>query len=395
MLGSLLKAVLRYGGTLVVLVVLIRPVAFGGETTKNPIKLGASASFTGEWSENSFMVRNAYLLWVEKINRDGGLLGRPVELLLYDDKSRVNTCRDVYERLILDDKVDFVLSPYGSKLTFPASEVAALNGYVMVAGSAANKLLWERGYQGFFGIHNSIDRYFISFLDMTARQRVELVSVIYEKASQGDVATEGIRKWAEVFGMAMADAVVFDDMNTELPGLLKTLNAKKPKVLIWLSWSENCYIFLNALKNSAYRPEILACIVTPTFPDFHERAGQMAEGIFAPSLWEPDKRMPFPGSTNFIKEFTQFSGKIPNYNAAGSFAACQILEKAVNTTRSLDHRKIGQAIAAMETITVTGNFKVDEKGLQIGHKSLTIQWQNGKKEIVHPRSLQTAVPIFK
>ncbi len=393
--GSLFKSVFRYWGTLGFLVILICPVVFGEEVARLPIRFGASTSLTGKWSDTSFMVRNAYLLWVEKINRSGGLLGRPVELVLYDDKSRVEICRGVYERLILEDKVDFVLSPYGSELTFPASEVAALNGHVMVAGSGANKLLWERGYHGFFGIHNSIDRYFISFLDMIARQRLKRVSVIYEKASQGDVAVEGIRKWAGVFGMAMADVVVFDDVNTELPALIKALNAKKPGVLIWLSWAESCYTFLNALKESVYQPRILTCIVTPTFPDFYERAGQMAEGVFAPSLWEPDERMPFPDSADFIKEFTQFSGKMPTYNAAGSFAACQILERAVTTTQSLDHQKISQAIAAMDTITVTGNFKVDEKGLQIGHKALTIQWQNGKKEIVYPRCLQTAVPVFK
>ena len=124
-----------------------------GEPGISPLIFGASASFEGKYAETSFMVQNAYELWIEKVNHRGGILGRPVKLISYDDKSREENVRSIYEKLIKEDQVDFVLSPYGTPLTLAASEVSERHGYVMVAGAAAGEKIWERGFKNIFGMH--------------------------------------------------------------------------------------------------------------------------------------------------------------------------------------------------------------------------------------------------
>jgi branched-chain amino acid transport system substrate-binding protein len=369
-------------------------IAGGAWAKAEEITIGATVSRSGKFSTASFMVRNAYELWAKQLNQRGGLLGRPVRLIFYDDMSREDLCRKYYEKLIQEDKVDFVLSPYGSPLTMIASEVSEKNGLVMVAGSAANRKIWERGYKNVFGVHNLIHTYYINYLDLLARKKIANITVIYKKESTFEAALAGIVEWAPRFGITIDKLIGYEDDQAELPGLVKDLKSQNPYSVIWLSLPGSCYKFFDLLRANRYRPPVLSCIITPIFPDFISRAGEMGDKVFAPSLWEPDRRLPFPGTLEFIDAFKAYTGKSPTYHAAGSFGACQILEQAVNKTRSLDHSKIRDAVSRVNTLTVTGRFKVNDKGMQIGHKSIVIQWLDGHKQIVHPRQTRTTEPVF-
>ena len=94
-----------------------------GDQKNEPVRIGVTLSLEGKYKEPSAMILNGYQLWVEQINKKGGLLGRPVQLILYDDQSREDLVADYYEKMITQDEVDLVLSPYGTPLTMTASEV--------------------------------------------------------------------------------------------------------------------------------------------------------------------------------------------------------------------------------------------------------------------------------
>ena len=132
--------------------------------------------------------------------------------------------------------------------------------------------------------------------------------------------------------------------------------------------------------------------ITPSYPDFARRAGDTAEGVFGTSQWEPVSRMPFPGSREFIEKFQAATGQLPQYHAASAYAAGELLAKAVTAVGSLDQKKVRDFIHSLDNVTIIGRFKVDHTGLQIGHNPLIIQWQQGKKEIVYPATMQSAPP---
>ena len=112
-----------------------------------PILIGATVSLEGKYSEPSFMIRNAFRLWEQEVNIRGGLLGRPVKLILYDDKSQKKRVRQLYKKLIMEEKVDLVFSPYGTPLTLVASEVSERNKMVMLACAASGEQIWEPKYK--------------------------------------------------------------------------------------------------------------------------------------------------------------------------------------------------------------------------------------------------------
>ena len=134
--------------------------------------------------------------------------------------------------------------------------------------------------------------------------------------------------------------------------------------------------------------------IAPLHPAFHDTAGPIADGIFGPSQWEPDERIPFPGTMSFIHDFEQSFQKLPAYHAGASFAACQILERVISEVGTLDHEVLRDRISALDAVTVIGRFKVDHHGRQVGHNPILVQWQQGTKEIVYPAKMRTAMPRF-
>lgn len=359
-----------------------------------PIRIGATVSKEGKYQETSMMIQSAFSLWEEQVNQRGGLLGRPVKLVLYDDKSKEELVRRYYEKLVTEDKVDLVFSPYGTPLTLVASEVTERGRLVMLACAASGEKIWERGYKYVFGIYALGKRYFIGFLDLMARNGLESVAILHENTPFNIDAANGSEAWARRFGVRVDLKRGFDNGNAELPGLLGEVMKLDPQGLILSAYPPDGYELLGLMKQKGYRPKALGIAIAPVHPDFFRRAGSMAEGVFGPSQWEPDTRIAFPGTRKFIRDFEAFSNKRPSYHAGAAYAACQVLERAINHCQSLDQDKIGHFIRELDTVTIIGRFKVDHKGRQIGHNPLMIQWQHGKKEIVYPTRMQTAAPRF-
>jgi branched-chain amino acid transport system substrate-binding protein len=358
----------------------------------SPIRIGATVSLEGKYEQPSLMARDSLKLWESQINKAGGLLGRPVQLILYDDKSNANLVGSLYEKLISEDKVDLVLPPYGTPLTLAATEVTERHGFVMLACTASGNEIWSRGYKRVFGVYAPASRYFIGLLDIMARKGLGTVALLYENTPFSKDLAEGCKEWAGRFGLKVSFSKSFVSAGKDLAGLLKEAMAVNPDGLIVACYPDDTYFLLDLMQKLKYRPGVLAFSIAPALPDFAVKAGAMAENVFGASQWEPDERLPFPGTRKFIREFKDFTGKLPSYHAGSTFAGCEILERAVSHCHCLDQKKIADFIRSLDTVTVIGRFKVDPDGMQTGHNSIIIQWQNGRKEIVFPSNMETAAP---
>jgi branched-chain amino acid transport system substrate-binding protein len=166
-----------------------------------PIRIGATVSLSGKYLEPSLMVRDAIKLWESQVNQRGGILGRPVHLILYDDQSRPERVRELYTQLIQKDKVDLVLSPYGTPLTLAASEVTEKHKFFMLAGSASGESVWQQGYKNIFGVYAPARRTLIGFLDLLARSGLESVAIIFEDSPHNISTSLGGLEWANRLGI--------------------------------------------------------------------------------------------------------------------------------------------------------------------------------------------------
>lgn len=379
------------------LAALLAIVDAGGVCAAPPsIRIGATVSLSGKYMEPSQMIQAGYRLWARQINLRGGLLNRPVELLLRDDQSREEEVRRHYRHFIEDEPVDLVLSPYGSPLTLVASEISERNGYAMLACAASADILFNRGYRGLFGVYAPANRYFIGLVDLMARHGLQTVAILHEDNPFNRDVAEGTESWARKFGLQVVMRRSFSEAPRDLLDAVNELQHGFPSTdgLIFAAYSPNCYRLIQILGDRDWRPPVIAQTIAPIHPDYYAKAGPAAEGVFGPSQWEPDERVPFPGTQQFIHDFEAETGLKPSYHAAAAYTACQILEKAVTSTGTLDQETLRNFIASMDSVTVIGRFKVDHRGVQIGHNPFLIQWQDGAKKIVYPRKLQTAAPRF-
>lgn len=366
-----------------------------GDQNSEPVRIGVTLSLEGKYKDPSAMVLHGYRLWVEQTNQNGGLLGRPVQLILYDDKGREDLVAEYYEKMITQDHVDLVLSPYGTSLTMTASDVTESHGYVMLAATASGAQIWEKGYSAVFGVYAPAGRYFIGFSDLMARNGFKTIGLVFENSPFNLSLARGVRKWIKRFNISITHDMGFNDAQTEFPRILEQLLATPHDGLIFSGYPRECHQFIDLMKKTDYRPAAMAFTIAPVSPNFYQRIGPFAEGIFGPSQWEPDERIPFPGTRQFIDDFKRFTGGMPTYHAASAYSACQLLEKAVIQAREINHQKIRDYISSINTVTIMGRFKVDHTGLQVGHNPILIQWQNGKKQIVYPTDMRTSPPQFR
>ncbi len=359
-----------------------------------PVRIGVTVSLEGKYLEPSLMVQSGYRLWEKQINERGGLLGRPVKVLFFNDKSNPDLVGPLYEKLINQENVDMVLSPYGTPLTLKASEVTERHGYTMLACAAAGDMIWSRGYEYIFGVYALAERYYIGFQDLMARNGFYNLGLVYESSDFHRAVAKGVKKWAKRFHLNLAYENGYPVSENDFESILEQAAQKDLDGLIFSAYPPDCYAFIDIMKQKEYRPGALAFSIVPIHPEFNTRVGPFGDNIFAPSQWEPDERIPFPGTQQFIKDFKAFSGTMPTYHAASAYSACQILEKAVSHTGVIDHKKIRKYISSFDTVTIMGRFKVDHTGRQVGHNPILIQWQDNKKQIVYPINMRTAAPRF-
>ena len=370
--------------------VMLEPV-FGFAT----IKIGAAVSMSGKYEKPGTMVCYGYRLWEKQVNERGGLLGKKVQLVVYDDGSNPDTSVALYRRLIEEEKVDLVLSPYSSSITYKVSAITEKYHYPLLAAGASDPAIWQRGFRYVFGMYALADRYFTGFLDIIAEYGFHTVVTVAENDRFPVSAANGVKKWSETFGLDVLKTILYPKGQPDFAAIVKEIRALNPDAVVLCAYPPDVYKFMGAMKLLKYRPRAFAATIAPTFKDFGIRLGRDAEGVFGPSQWEANARIPFPGTKKFISDFEKFTHLTPTYHAASAYSSCEILEKSVKEAGSLDRELIADAIRKMDTFTVLGRFKVNGLGIQVGHTPITIQWQRGKREIVWPRKMQTANPVFR
>ncbi len=206
-------------------------------------------------------------------------------------------------------------------------------------------------------------------------------------------AAEGTKKWGRRLGLKIIMFEKFKKGLRVLTHLAEKAKSSKASLVIVAGHFEESVDMRRALKNVDWYPKAYFATVGPVLPKYKETLGADSALTVVNALWEP--RVKFPESQTFLAGFHAVHGVEPSYHAAVAYAAGQVLEVAVNLTKSLDRKKIRQALSKLETYTILGRFKVDQTGIQIKHFPLALQWQNGKKEIVWPEEMRTKEPILR
>jgi branched-chain amino acid transport system substrate-binding protein len=340
------------------------------------------------------MQMKGYQLWEKQVNDRGGLAGQHVELIIRDDRSDGPTAASQYEKMLTNSEVDLIFGPYSSAVTAAVLPVVDRHRYPILVGGASSDQLWAQGHRRVFGVYTPASRYTVGFLEMLVASGVDRVAILSANDVFSQSAAEGAVKWAKRYGIEIAFQEVFPKGKQKLDEEIGRVRRSGARVLIMCGHFQEALSGREALSRTDWKPAAYYATVGPVLQDYSDRLGPLAEGTFSSSQWEPDPDLAFPGSRQFLENFTTLYSIVPSYHAATAFASGIILERAAHKAEGIDREKLTEALSTLDTMSIIGRYGVDRTGMQIRQFPVIIQWQKGRKEIIWPEELRTADPVF-
>jgi branched-chain amino acid transport system substrate-binding protein len=352
-----------------------------------PIRIGVSLSLTGkQYSVQGNYGREGYLLCQKHVNAQGGVLGRPLQFLIYDDASDEKTAVLMYEKLIVEDKVDAVLGPYGSAITDAVADVTEQHRKLMIAPMAATTSIWEKGRRYLIMMLAPVEGIAEGLLDLAGRSQLKRLAVIKLDGLVANAAAKGAGELAKRHGLDIVFFETYPNSTTDFSSLLNKVKATRPDVLVAASVRlQDLVTITRQMRDVGLDVAMFSAVPYGLLPDYQRELGKEAEFVYSGSFWESG--LPLPGNAEFVAAYHKEFNRTPAVQSAGAYAACQLLADTARRTQSLDSDKLREALLTHRTKTVLGDFAVDERGYQIAHKAVTIQWQDGKQVVVWPDAL--------
>ncbi len=371
------------GGT-VALAVLAGLVA--AAAAQQPIRIGASLSLTGTYSALGQNQQRGYQLCAKDVNAKGGVLGRKIEFVLYDDQSQPATGVRLYERLITQDKVDVIMGPYSSAITEAVANVNEKYRMPMVAPMASTTAIFKKGRKFIFMVQSAAEVYLEGVIEMAAKRGLKTVAIINEDTLFPKATVQGTVELAKQMGLQVVFVEGYPKGNTDFSALLTKVRAANPDVLGAATYFDDAVAITRQMKELNVNPKMYGVTVGGDLPRFYQLLGKNADFVYGATQWEAE--LPYPGAKEFYASYKkEFPGADLSYHSAGGYGGCQVLVEAIKRAGSLDGEKIRAEILKMNLTTVYGGFRVDPDGFQISHKMVVFQWQDGKKVIVWPDEL--------
>jgi branched-chain amino acid transport system substrate-binding protein len=374
----------------------------GHAKEKDKILIGCAISLSGPYAPGAAMTQIPnYKMWVEEVNAKGGIFVKqygkrlPVELIIYDDKSDIGTAVKLVEKLVLQDKVDLLLPPWGTAMHFAVAPVANKYKYPLIGPTISSEKLREVAHTipYFFGILNMPREQGQALVDLLVELGVKKVALIYVGDAYG---IEWTGKVSPDLGMAGIDVAVFKSYPLsaqDLSPLLKTIKAADVDALLGMSYPPDTFLITEQSKVIDLNPKVFYLGVGVAFPAYRDKFGvATVEGIMGAGAWNP--KLPYPGAKEYFDRHVKRWGTEPDrWGSAFAYASLQILEQAIEKVGSLDRKKIRDAIATNTFPTVIGPVKF-EGGFNVQSPGEIGQWQSGEFEVVAAKDKRTAKPIF-
>jgi branched-chain amino acid transport system substrate-binding protein len=353
---------------------------------QTPIKIGASMSVTGTYAKPGTYQKQGYDICIDELNAKGGVLGRKVELVIYDDQSNPATAVRLYEKLITEDKVDAVMGPYSSAVSEAVANVTEKYKKVMVAPLAATTSIFKKGRKYIFMVITPAENYLDGLIDMAAKRGLKTVAIIHEDTLFPKASAAGTAEAAKKKGMQVVLQEAYPKGNTDFSALLVKIKAANPDVIAAGTYFDDAVAITRQMKELNVNPKMFGLTVGGDLPEFYDLLKQNAEYIYGSTQW--DESLPYPGQKEFLAAYkAKFKGQEPSYHTAAGYAGCLIYADAVKKAGTLDADKVRDQLLKMEIKTAFGDYKVEPDGFQIAHKMVMLQWQDGKRIVVWPDDL--------
>jgi branched-chain amino acid transport system substrate-binding protein len=376
-----------------------------------PIRIGFTMSLTGGFSSSGKPALVAMKIWEEDINARGGLLGRPVKLVYYDDQSTPANAPALYTKLLDVDKVDLIVGPYGTNMTAPMMPVAIQRNMVVISLVALN--VNERfRYDKYFAMvalgSTPTTDWSKGLFDVLSRQnpRPKTIAIAAADSEFSKNNADGARANAKALGMEVVYDRAYPPNTTDFSSIVRAVQATNPDAFYVASYPPDSVGMVRAVRETGFKPKFFGgAMVGLQVASLKTQLGPLLNGVVSFENWLPVPSMAFPGMGELLRKY-QARATTEGVEALGYFltppayAYLQVLAEAVTGTRGLDQDRIAEYIRSHTFDTVWGKIRFGKDGSWPEPRLLTVQFRgitgNGIEQFTDPaREVVLDPPAFR
>jgi branched-chain amino acid transport system substrate-binding protein len=374
---------------------------------KTPIKIGFGMSQTGPLGPNGKSALLAMEIWVEETNAKGGLLGRPVQLVNYDDQSNPSTVPGIYTKLLDVDKVDVIVGGYGTNMIAPAMPIAMQRkkAFIALFGLGVND---DFKYDRYFAMIPSGPEPKTSFTKgffdtaMAQNPKPVTVAIVAADAEFSKNASDGARENAKKHGLKIVYDKSYPPSTTDFAPIVRAIQATNADLVVICSYPLDSVGMVLAANEAKLNPKMIGgAMVGLQSTVFKTKLGPALNGYMNYDFWLPAKSLMFDGTEAFLTKYQARAAKagvdpLGYYMAPFSYAYLEILGQAITATKSTDDAKLVDTLRKTTFKTIVGDIKFAPNGEWAKSRVFQAQFRgikgNGVEQFKNPDTLAIITP---
>ncbi len=373
-------------------------------TFDGTILFGVPMALTGSLSKEGNLSREGYELWKEVYNKAGGIVidGKhyQIETKYYDDESNAQKSATLAQKLISEDKVNFLLGPYGTSANLQVSTIAEKAQIPMVEGNGVAESIFNQGYQYTFLVGSPAPNYLRGVIDLALAQDPKPTTIAILSADDPfsvEVATAA-QQYAQDKGLNVVYFQKYPNNSTDLRAPLTEAKGKNPDIFLNSGHFAESVAIMQQAKELNFLAKLYGFSVGPSLPDFQTTLQNDADYVVGGAQWTADLKYTgddlFQTSQIYAQMYKDRWGHVPAYQSASSTASGIAFVKAIEAAGSLDPQAVRDQLAKLDDMTFYGQLKFDERGVNIYKPMAVEQWQKGQKMTVWPPDVASAKPLY-
>jgi branched-chain amino acid transport system substrate-binding protein len=364
-------------------------VLSGASAQTNPIKVGMSLALTGGGAPAGKMLQAAVELWRDDINAKGGLLGRQIQVIVYDDQSNPANVPGLYTKLITVDKADLLLGPYGTNFVAPAMPTIIQNNKMTISFTAIG-INREFKYDKYFSMvpvgTDGVNAFSKGFFEIAAQQKPkpQTVAILAADAEFAQSAAQGAREELKKHGFKLVYDKSYPPSTTDFAPVVRAVQAANADIVYVGAYPPDNVGIIRAANEVGLNPKIfggamIGMLVTP----IKVQLGPITNGLLIHESFVTSPKLDFPGLDDMMKRYQAKAPELKTDPVGYAFvplgySAPQVLAQAITATKSLDHNVLAKYIHSNKFKTVVGDLEFGKDGEWSKPRMLLTQFQNVK-----------------
>lgn len=354
-------------------------------------KVGIVLPLTGSLGDLGNEEKQSFEMAVEEINKNGGVDGKPLDLIFKDTKGSTRVGRSAAKKLITRDNVLMIGGGVSSTVTYAVAKLCQQRQIPFLVNTAAAEKISASGWNYVFRLNPPVTKY-ASGLELLFERviRPKTAAILYEDSPVGRTATQFFERICRKLGIQAVLKAGYQAPNIDFEEVLNKVKQLNPDVIYIASQANGAAELaelMKQIKELNLAPKMfIECAGAFAPPAFQQDIGNAVENVISPALWHP--RLPFPGAMDFEKKFEANHGGSADYHCAEAYSACYVIADTLKRSKSFQKADIRDALAGTDMMTIFGPVQFSTWGKMDNQNkvgSYVVQWINGTWEVVWPK----------